>query len=401
MYNCGQIIDLHELAKGEGRRMFRRRKLLETLLEDRGKHFVGIVGPRGAGKTILLRQMAASDPDAVYLSADTLDEGTDLFEVARTLTERYQYKTLLLDEIHFLDHWQAGLKQIYDFLQIRVVFTSSLALALHRASYDLARRVKLHSLDYFSFAEFLEFRYEKIIEPLGLDDLLAGNWKPVHLRAERFFAEYIEGGLLPFALEEPDPLPLLGNTIETIILKDIPSLLSLKLEEISKLRKLISFVGRSQVDGINYSSLSANLGITKYKAEQYAAAFESAFVLQRVMPAGTNVLREPKILLVPPVRLLHQLANEAKGALREDFFALAMRQAGIDFQYLKGRRGEKTPDFLVKHASMNLALEVGGKGKGRSQFKGVKADRKIILATDVTATQDRWPLHLLGFLVSG
>ncbi len=398
MRNYSRILELHELAVCEGRRMTRRRKLLDTLLADRGRHFAGISGPRGAGKTILLRQLAASDSSAVYLSADTLAKNTDLFEVARDLAERFQFNKLLVDEIHFLDGWQAGLKRIYDFLEIRVVFTSSVALALHAASHDLARRVKLHQLDYFSFVEFLEFRYGKVIEPLSLDDLLDGTWQAEHLRSERHFAEYIEGGLLPFALDEPDPLPLLGNTIEKIILKDIPSLLSLKLDEIDLLRKLIDFVGRSAVDGINYSTLSANLGITKYKATQYTAAFESTFVLQRVMPAGTNVLREPKVLLVPPVRLLHQTVDETKGALREDFFALAMRQAGIAFHYLKSGRGEKTPDFLVKHQGRNLALEVGGKGKGRSQFKGVKADRKIILAANVAPTPDRLPLHLLGFL---
>jgi predicted AAA+ superfamily ATPase len=398
MSDYSRILEWHELAVCEGRRMARRRKLLDTLLADRGKHFAGITGPRGAGKTILLRQLAASDSSAVYLSADTLDKNADLFEVARDLAERFQFDKLLIDEIHFLDDWQAGLKRIFDFLGMRVVFTSSVALALDAASHDLARRVKLHQLDYFSFAEFLEFRYGKVIEPLSLDDLLDATWQAEHLRSERHFAEYLEGGLLPFALDEPDPLPLLGNTIEKIILKDIPSLLSLKLDEIDHLRKLIDFVGRSAVDGINYSTLSANLGITKYKAEQYTAAFESAFVLQRVMPAGTNVLREPKVLLVPPVRLLHQTAEVAKGALREDFFALAMRQAGIAFHYLKGGRGEKTPDFLVKHRGMNLALEVGGKGKGRSQFKGIKADRKIILAASVAPAPDRLPLHLLGFV---
>jgi len=90
--------------------------------------------------------------------------------------------------------------------------------------------------------------------------------------------------------------------------------------------------------------------------------------------------------------------EQAAGGLREDFFALAMRQAGIAAHYLKGPRGQKTPDFLIHHAGQDIALEIGGKGKGCSQFKGIRADRKIVLAPDIAPQPDRLPLHLVGFL---
>jgi hypothetical protein len=125
---------------------------------------------------------------------------------------------------------------------------------------------------------------------------------------------------------------------------------------------------------------------------------EKAFVLQCIFPAGTNLLREPKVLLVPPVRLLHLPIEQVAGGLREDFFALAIRQAGISIRYLKGTRGQKTPDFLIEHKGQNVALEIGGKGKGRTQFKGISADRKIVLAPDIAPQKNRLPLHLLGFL---
>jgi predicted AAA+ superfamily ATPase len=393
-----RLLELHGLASGEGRKLIARRELFATIQAEQGKHLSGIVGPRGAGKTVLLRQMAAANVEAFYLSTDTLGPEADLFQVVKDLSERYAYRTFLLDEVHFLPDAAVVLKRIHDFLPVRVVFTSSVALALQAPAHDLARRVRLHTLDYFSFREYLAFRHGEHLERLSLDVLLTGEVPPEHLRAGRFFASYIHGGVLPFALDEPDPLPLLAGTIEKIIERDIPSTLRLHLDEIPILRKLLAFVGRSAVDGINYSTLSANLGITKYKAEQYAAAFESAFVLRRLFPAGTNLLREPKILLVPPIRLLHRPADEAAGGLREDYFALAMRQAGIDLRYLKGTRGEKTPDFLIEFGDRNLAFEIGGRGKGRSQFKGITADRKIILAPDAAPSPERLPLHLVGFL---
>jgi predicted AAA+ superfamily ATPase len=358
------------------------------------------VGPRGAGKTILLQQLAHAKEDGFYLSADSLERGTDLFDLVRELTERYRYTTFLVDEIHYLEKGIGALKQIYDFLGVRVIFTSSVALRIHEAAHDLARRVRLYQLEYFSFSEYLAIRYKSVLPGLELGTLLGGHVPAEYLRTADRFDAYLAGGVIPFALEEPEPLPLLASTIESIVTQDIPRFLRLHLDELDVLRKLIEFVGRSGVDGINYSSLSANLGITKYKAEQYVAAFERAFILQRIFPAGSNVLREPKILLMPPVRLLYRPMEEARGGLREDYFVFALRRAGIPLRYLKGTRGQKTPDFLCEHDQKKLVFEIGGKGKGRSQFKGIEADRKFVFAEGVTLSEGKIPLHLAGMLMN-
>lgn len=399
MENFDHLLDLHELAVREGQRLPQHRPLFEVLREEKGRHLAGIVGPRGAGKTILLKQLAAGDKETFYCSVDTLEDASDLFEIARELSKRYRFQRFLFDEIHFLRNALGDLKKIHDFLpDIRIVFTGSVALAVHDSTHDLARRVRIHSMEYFSFREYLAIHHGEPLEKIPMEDLLAGKISTAHLRASRHFSNYLAGGLLPFSLEEPDPLPLLRGTITKIISRDIPSLRGLRVDELPILEKLLAFIGRSQVDCINYSSLSKNLGITKYKAEQYAEAFEQAFVLQRIFPAGTNVLREPKVLLLPPIRLLHRPMDEAQGGLREDFFAMAMRQAGIPIQYLKSTTGQKTPDFLIEHHGRKIVFEIGGKGKGRSQFKGVQADQKIILAPDVALSENRIPLHLVGFI---
>jgi predicted AAA+ superfamily ATPase len=69
------------------------------------------------------------------------------------------------------------------------------------------------------------------------------------------------------------------------------------MRDLDMIGKLLAFIGRSPIEGINYSSISQNLGITKYMAERFVALLERSFLLRRVLPAGTNVLREPKIFL--------------------------------------------------------------------------------------------------------
>ncbi len=79
-----KILDLAELARNEGGRFPKRRALLDRLAAEEGRHFTGIVGPRGVGKTVLLKQLAREKEGAFYLSLDTLGDA-DLFETARTL----------------------------------------------------------------------------------------------------------------------------------------------------------------------------------------------------------------------------------------------------------------------------------------------------------------------------
>ncbi len=75
---------------------------------------------------------------------------------------------------------------------------------------------------------------------------------------------------MPFALDEPQPLKILQNILDAILIKDIARISDISTSEIDLIGKMVRFISRSSgVDGISYSSLSKNIGITKYKAQQY------------------------------------------------------------------------------------------------------------------------------------
>jgi len=58
-----------------------------------------------------------------------------------------------------------------------------------------------------------------------------------------------------------------------VIRKDIPRVSNLRFDDIERIEKTLEFIGKSEVDGINFSSISKNLGITKYKAEPFVIMF--------------------------------------------------------------------------------------------------------------------------------
>ena len=395
--NIDRLLELNELAREEGKLYPKKRELYTRIISSRGKHFTGVVGPRGVGKTVLLKQIALELKNSFYISLDTLEE-EDLFETAKLLAERYGIKILLLDEVHFQKEYDKKLKNIFDFLDVRITFTSSVSLSLFESSYDLARRAKLEHLYPFSFKEYLSFKKGADLPSLTLDRIVRKQWTNEHMLYEHLFNDYLKGELMPFSLEEPDVYPLLKNILDKIIRKDIPSVAKLRMDEIPEIERTLQFIGRSPAEGINFTSISKNIGITRYKAEQYVKLLEKTFVLNPVYPAGTNVLKEPKILMYLPFRLLYQDYTEAIGAIREDFFAEVMRMTGNKFYYLKTKRGKKTPDFLIKDKEGEMVVEIGGKGKGREQFKGINIKKSIILTHSTGTAGIKRPLFLLGFI---
>ena len=394
MIDLNPLIELDRLAREDGKKYPQRRFLYESLRE-KCRHFTGIAGPRGAGKTILLKQIAGSLPDTFYLSLDTFRE--DLFETVKAVHAILKARTFLLDEVHMHPGFQAALKKIYDFLDVRVIFTSSMALAMHQSAHDLSRRVLLKTLYPFSLREYIFFKYGRQVHALTLADIIERRWDRSVMESGSFFSEYLQGGILPFALHEVAPLALLKNILETVIYRDIARTAKLTMDELDRIAQMMSFIGRSGIDGINDSSLSKNLGITKYKAGQYTALLEQAFVLHCVKPEGTGVLKEPKIVMALPYRLLYRPYEEAVGGLREDFFVEAVKACGLDVRYLKSTRGAKTPDYVIGGKKF-LAFEIGGRGKGRQQFKGFQARRKIILADSLETGDIKRPLFLFGFV---
>ena len=394
------LFELDRLARDDAGRYEKRRFACDRIAGERGRHGVGIVGPRGVGKTVLLKQLACATPESIYISVDTLEK-TDLFEVIRVLRDTYSIRNVFLDEIHFQETFDRQLKKIYDFLDVRVVFTSSVALALRKSVYDLSRRVNLRTLPPFSLREYIYFRRNRLLPALSMDRLVNGEIPPDLLRHGADFRDYLGGGNMPFALDEPNPIPLMKNILTTIVTRDIPRVMRLEVREVDLLKKMVAFIARSNIDGINYSSISRNLGITKYKAEQYLRAMEDTFVLHLTFPQGTNVLKEPKVTMALPYRLLENDPEDCIGGLREDFVVDSLCVAGMPFHYLKSPRGRKRPDYMFRHHGDRVIFEVGGKGKGYEQFKGVSADRKLILADGAPVDGGRLPLLSLGFLEEG
>ena len=397
-----ELIQLDRIAKAEGQTYPLKRFLFTQLkhLLTETRQFVGIAGLRGTGKTILLRQLAHELDDSFYISADTLPTGMDLFDLTNRLIDSFGIKYLMIDEIHAILGWQRELKKLYDFSDVKIIFTSSSSLELTEGKYDLSRRLTLQHLPLFSFREYLLFKKGVGSPVISLDELIK-NHKEIYrsmFTYEPDFREFSFLGALPACLQSPLP-SVVTAVVDKVVQKDILTAGKLSQEDILSIRSVLLFIARAGVEGCSYSSVSQNLGITKYKVQQYMLLMQSSSLIKIILPFGTNVTPEPKILLAPALRInLAQGSDHDRliGAVREEFFIHHITGAGLTVNYLKSMRGQKLPDYVVFQGERRIIFEVGGAGKGASQFKGMKEKEKHLLTQP--GSPKSIPLILTGLL---
>lgn len=308
----------------------------------------------------------------------------------------------MIDEIHYLKDWSKQLKLISDFLKVKVYFTSSISLSILSLRADLSRRVKIIDLPIFSLREYLDFKFSQKLPQLKFQDIIK-NYKKLFQKfyqQEAYFNDYLSQPL-PFMLDDPSH-QLVKQVAEKIIEKDLFCYGNLTRIDIEAMKNIINFIANTPISDINYSVLSKNIAITKYKAKQYVDYLEKGYLLKSIFPFSSNVIKEPKIVLTLPFRQVfnYRLTDEQlRGALREEFFTQSMGHLNQPLYYLKSKRGVKTPDYLFIFNGNKYIFEIGGQKKGFSQFKGISDQyKKYLVVYPGVSQNNKIPLILFGLL---
>ena len=137
---------------------------------------LGIIGPRGVGKTTMLLQhikLHHSLEDTLFVNADDLYFAEHkLFDLASVFYKNGG-KHLFIDEVHKYQNWSKELKMIYDYFpDFQVVFTGSSILDIYKGNADLSRRALSYFLPGLSFREYIMLSKGIQILPYSLQDIL-------------------------------------------------------------------------------------------------------------------------------------------------------------------------------------------------------------------------------------
>lgn len=372
----------------------------EIAWDDR---LIGILGARGVGKTTLMLQHlnlhhGISD-EAMYISLDdfyfTKHSLFDTVEMFYQNGGRYLY----IDEVHKYKDWSLELKNVYDiFPELKIVFSGSSALELHKSKGDLSRRAAMYHLHELSFREYLKIRFQLSLPAYKLDDLLK-NHRQMALQIRNdidksilpLFNDYLVEGAYPFVFETSGRFhDRLTNTVNTIIETDLLAIEHLNYYTAYRLRKIISMVADSAPFKVNVSELSRKADISRDVLLRLLNALKRANLLIALYNSGasTGHLTKPEKLYINNASLLNALSTDMnKGTMRETFFA---NQMTIKHQLNTTKQG----DFLVDN---RLTFEVGGKNKTIKQVKDIPDS--YVAADDIeTGSGNKIPLWLFGFL---
>ena len=367
---------------------------------DFEQKMLGIVGARGVGKTTAILQhlktLDLSFAQKLYISADMIEiADMGLFEIAKTF-ERYGGKILAIDEIHKRRHFETDLKNIYDRLKLQVIFSGSSALKLEHSKADLSRRASLYRVQGLSYREFLELKLAKSLPRYSLEEILRNHTDIAASLLDEFkplehFGEYLKYGYYPFYFEEKKHyLDKLETTINTVIEVDLPSIFSLKYENVTNLKKLVKLLCSSEPYTINISELSKKIGISRDRLYLYIDYLGRGAIFLPI-PAkskGDGIFVKPAKLYLHNANLYHAYCIQAKkGTVREAFFA---NTVSLEHEIVHAQTG----DFLVND---RYVFEIGGKNKGYKQIKDI-AD-SFVAADDIeVGFGNKIPLWLFGFL---
>lgn len=361
---------------------------------DWDARMVGLLGPRGVGKTTMVLQhikerLARKETlyvvaEDLYFSTHTLVELAD--EFART-----GGKYLFIDEIHKYKGWSRELKLIYDYhKELHVFFTGSSILDITQGASDLSRRVLTYEMQGLSYREYLELFHHISLPTYSLHQIVSNEVTlPPTFLPLKFFKDYLQRGYYPF--RDKNYESYLMQTINATIDVDIPQYADLSIATTRKLKRLLVIIAMSAPFKPNFTQIGSQLEVSRNNVADLCAWIERAGLIGQLRDStkGIQILGKVDKIYLDNPNLIYTIGSQDVeiGTVRETFF----------FNQVRTRNAitaSPVSDFLVDGT---LTFEVGGKNKGQKQIKDT-ANAYIVKDDIETGYGNIIPLWMFGLI---
>ena len=362
-------------------------------IEWRG-HALGLVGPRGVGKSTMLLQyikMQLEEKDTLYVSAD------HLYFASHTrvdLADRFYKmggKHLFIDEIHRYEGWSVEVKQIFDsYSDLQLVISGSSILEITKGMADLSRRVPIYEMQGLSFREYLHLFHGIRTDALPMGRLLRHDYGiPGVEHPLPLFHDYLRRGYYPFGMDAAYDIELMQVVAQTME-SDIPLYLNTNVSIGRKLKQLLMVVAESVPFKPVMQKLADVTGISRNYIQDYLMYMERAGMIAQLRDAvgGIRGLGKTEKIYLDNTNLIYVLAPKRAdiGNVRETFFMNQLRIVG-DVMC------SPVSDFLVD----GMTFEIGGRKKGQKQISEI--DNAYVVKDDIeTGFANVIPLWAFGRL---
>lgn len=357
-------------------------------------HALGLVGPRGVGKSYMLLQhikRTLNTADTLYVPADHIYFSENkLVDLADEFV-KMGGKHLFIDEIHKYDGWSRELKQIIDsYSELQVVISGSSVLDIYKGMADLSRRVPIYNMQGLSFREHLQL-FQGISAPaFSLDEIISGKVEiPGIDHPLPLFRNYLKNGYYPFGRDiefEMELLQVINQTMEV----DIPQYMNANVTVGRRLKALLMVVARSVPFKPVMTKIAELTGISRNDISDYLIYIEKAGMIAQLRgkTGGIRGLGKVEKIYLDNTNLIYTLApdNAEIGNVRETFF---MNQTRVLHDVISS----SVSDFEID----GKTFEIGGRKKGQKQIE--RATDGYIVKDDIeTGFANVIPLWHFGLM---
>lgn len=379
------------------------RKLIDTPIDlvrykyaeiEWGGHALGLVGPRGVGKSTMLLQyikMHLDVKDTLYVSADHLYFSSHTLVDLADRFYKMGGKHLFVDEIHKYEGWSVEVKQIFDsYSDLQLIISGSSILEITKGMADLSRRVPIYEMQGLSFREYLHLFHGIKMDAIDMDRLLQHKYViPGVEHPLPLFNDYLRRGYYPFGRDVAYDIELL-QVVAQMMESDIPMYLNANVSIGRKLKQLLMVVAESVPFKPVMQKLADVTGINRNYIQDYLMYMERAGMIAQLRDAvgGIRGLGKTEKVYLDNTNLIYALSPKRAdiGNVRETFFMNQMRVVG-DVMC------SPVSDFLVD----GMTFEIGGRKKGQKQISEVK--NGYVVKDDIeTGYANVLPLWAFGLL---
>lgn len=276
-----------------------KRKIFSSIWDhlDR-KEMTLITGPRQAGKTTLMKQLAQDlenkGEKTLFLDLDR-DQDRPFFDSQNRLLQRIGYEIgkekgyVFIDEIQRKENAGVFLKGIYDMgVPYKFIVSGSGSLELKEKIHEsLVGRKRIFELTTLNFEEFLDYKTEYKYSNL------APFFDLYKEKTLQYFEEYLSFGGYPRVViesETSNKKTVIEDIYRSFLERDIAVFLHIKKTE--EFTQLVRILAKQAGSLVNITELSNTLSISAPTIKEYLWYMEKTFIIRRVTPFFRNIRKE-------------------------------------------------------------------------------------------------------------
>lgn len=368
---------------------------------------ITITGPRRAGKSYLMRQMARrlsdkgvrkenilfvnfEDPRFASLDTKVLAQ---VYDVYKGFFSPIDTPYIFLDEIQEVTEWEKWVRTMHELRKAKIIVSGSNAQLLSRELGTLltGRHIDLTVFP-LSFAEYLTFNKMEVNGAFGVLGKTA--------EIDGLLHKYIESGSFPEVALSVKKTEVLLNYFDDILTKDL--LKRFRVRKTPVMKALIKYYLSNAANLVSFTSVGKFLQANPHTIEKFSGYLEDVyliFLLKRFSYKVKEQEKSPRKIYGIDTGLCNSLGfrfSENIGRLAENIVFLTLKRKQIldpqiELFYWKDAQHREV-DFVIKHGldvtsliqvCWNMSDEKTKNRELRSLHKGMK-NLNITNATVIT-----------------